>query len=193
MAHGRPTLLLVAGDGLVRDQLRALLDRAAYTLEVASDGAAGLARAESGGIDLVLADLSLPDLGGLEFCRRLRAQVGELHLPVILFGASAPGEADAALAAGADDYLAEPLDQVALLDRVRVWAQAGQHLRVAHQRLLAARAGEQQWHTESEARAQAEALAELARQGAADPDADRVVGLITEHAARLLGADYAGG
>jgi len=93
------------------------LEREGYRVEVASDGAAGLERALADLPDLVVLDLMLPTVGGLEVCRRLREVA---PVPVIMLTARGE-EADriAGLELGADDYMAKPFSPRELTARVR--------------------------------------------------------------------------
>ena len=70
--------------------------------------------------DLVLMDIQLPDIGGVETLRRLRADPGTASIPVLAVTAQAmQGDRERFLAAGFDDYISKPVDVVALLDTVQ--------------------------------------------------------------------------
>jgi two-component system sensor histidine kinase/response regulator len=141
MQARRATILVVEDDELVCDLLRELLTREGYTVECAPDGAAGLARVAAGGIDLVLLDVMLPGVNGIELCRQLRASEPAVYLPIIMLTA-VRGEAErhAGFEAGADDYVTKPFDTTDLLDRVRVWVRTRERLEANHERLLAQQA-----------------------------------------------------
>jgi len=96
------------------------LQREGYTLVAARTGEAGLAAALSRPPSVILLDRQLPDLDGLEICRRLRRDERTCHLPVILLTARAT-EADrvAGLEAGADDYVTKPFSPRELLARIK--------------------------------------------------------------------------
>ena len=100
--------------------LRAMLAlRPQIEVIVAGTGGQGLAMARSQGPDLVLLDLDLPDIDGIEVLRRLRADPSTASLPVIVVSAHAQAELmNAALEAGANDYVAKPLEVKALLHAV---------------------------------------------------------------------------
>jgi DNA-binding response OmpR family regulator len=123
-------VLVVEDDLPTVDLLRRMLAKAEYVVESAGDGRAGLARIEQGGIDVVLLDLTLPDLNGIELCRRVRAQADQARLPIIMLtGARGDEQRRAGFAAGANDYVTKPFHVDELLDRVRVWAQMRQYLK----------------------------------------------------------------
>ena len=86
-------------------------------MEVVADGAVALARAEAEPPDLVILDLMLPGLGGLEVCRRLRAS-GTVPI-IILSAAGEESDKLVGLELGADDYVAKPFSPRELAARVR--------------------------------------------------------------------------
>jgi DNA-binding response OmpR family regulator len=83
-----------------------------------ADGVSGLAEAEAGRYDLVILDLMLPRLDGLQICRRLRA--GERHTPILMLTAKS-SELDRVLGLelGADDYLTKPFSMLELAARIK--------------------------------------------------------------------------
>lgn len=94
------------------------LERAGYQVEVADDGLSGWELAKEGGYVLILLDLMLPGLDGLELCRRLRARRD--RTPILMLTArDAVPERVKGLEAGADDYLPKPFAFEELLARVR--------------------------------------------------------------------------
>jgi two-component system response regulator MprA len=112
-----PLVLIVEEDARLAAFLDRALSAAGYRVERADDGVGGLALFESAAPDLVVVDLLLPGIGGLELARRVRA-----HSAVpILMVASDRGVDDriAGLDAGADDYLAKPFAIEELLARMR--------------------------------------------------------------------------
>ncbi len=130
MDAARSVVLVVEDDVPTVDLLRRLLSKADYAVESAPTGAAGLARIARGGVDVVLLDLRLPDLDGIELCRRVREQPGGAHLPIIMLtGDRGYQQRRAGFAAGANDYVTKPFHLDELLDRVRVWAQMQQYLK----------------------------------------------------------------
>ena len=112
------TVLLAEDDPAISEPLARALQREGYTVVVRDDGQGALAEAMSGDVALVVLDLGLPDMDGLEVCRRLRA--GRNAVPVLVLTARTD-EIDlvVGLDAGADDYVAKPFRLAELLARVR--------------------------------------------------------------------------
>jgi DNA-binding response OmpR family regulator len=112
-----PRVLIIEDDPNVAEVVKRYLERDGYAVESAADGLAGLELALSDPPDLVVLDLMLPSLGGLEVCRRLRTKV---PVPVIMLTARGE-EVDriAGLELGADDYVAKPFSPRELTARVK--------------------------------------------------------------------------
>lgn len=110
-------VLLVEDDATVAEVLVAYLEREGYRVRWEDDGARGLAAALADEPDLVVLDLMLPSLDGLEVCRRLRATA---PVPVIMLTARGDEEDRiVGLELGADDYLAKPVSPRELVARVK--------------------------------------------------------------------------
>ncbi|MCP2169994.1 response regulator transcription factor [Goodfellowiella coeruleoviolacea] len=111
-------VLLAEDDPAIAEPLSRALQREGYTVQVVTDGPAALDVAAAGGVDLLVLDLGLPTMDGLEVCRRLRA--GGRGLPVLMLTARAD-EVDfvVGLDAGADDYVAKPFRLAELMARIR--------------------------------------------------------------------------
>ncbi len=111
-------ILVIEDNRDIAHLLQLHLNDAAYTVELATDGVEGLARLRAGRYDLVILDLMLPRLDGLEVCRRLRT--GGNHTPVLMLTAkSAELDRVLGLEIGADDYLTKPFSIRELLARVK--------------------------------------------------------------------------
>lgn len=117
-------LLLVDDEPGLRSALRKGLGADGFAVDVAADGAEGLALASSETYDAVVLDVMLPRLSGYEVVRRLRA--ADNWVPVLMLSAK-DGEHDQAdaLDDGADDYLTKPFSYVVLLARLRALLRRG--------------------------------------------------------------------
>jgi two-component system response regulator QseB len=111
-------ILLVEDDASLGEGLRTALRRAAYTVDWLRDGASALAAIRDGGIDLVVLDLGLPQLDGIEVIRQARRLGADVPI-LVLSARERPGDRAQGLDVGADDYLGKPFDARELLARVR--------------------------------------------------------------------------
>ena len=112
-------ILLVEDNEMNRDMLSRRLERRGYEVAIAVDGRQGVAMASVGGYDLVLMDMSLPEIDGWEATRQLRAAAGTRTLPIIALTAHAmAGDRERALEAGANDYDTKPIDLARLLEKI---------------------------------------------------------------------------
>jgi DNA-binding response OmpR family regulator len=117
-------ILVVDDDPAITSLLRRGLTYEGYAVETAADGPEGLALARDRAPDLVVLDLMLPALDGLEVLRRLRA--ADARLPILLLTArDAPSDQVQGLELGADDYVVKPFTFEVLLARVRALLRRG--------------------------------------------------------------------
>jgi len=111
-------LLVVEDEARLARALQRGLTADGFTVDVAGDGASGLARALEGQYDAVLLDVMLPGLSGYEVVKRLRADDNWVHVMMVSAKDGPYDQADG-LDYGADDYLTKPFDYVVLLARLR--------------------------------------------------------------------------
>ena len=111
-------ILVVEDEARLRDLIERTLRREGYEVDAEGDGAAGFERARAGGYDLVLLDLMLPTMSGLEISMRLRRQ--GVRTPILMLTArDAVDDRVAGLDAGGDDYLVKPFAFAELSARIR--------------------------------------------------------------------------
>jgi len=114
----KPLILVVEDDSTVRNLITTTLKSNEYRFITAPTGEAAIAAATTGQPGIILLDLGLPDLDGIEVIRRIRTWS---ELPIIVISArSEDADKVAALDAGADDYLTKPFSVTELLARLRV-------------------------------------------------------------------------
>ena len=112
-------ILVVEDDTRLRNLLKRLLEEERHVVDVAADGEEGLDLAEGQhGIDIVVLDVGLPDMSGLEVARRLRRQRIQVAI-LMLTARDTVGDRVTGLDAGADDYLVKPFAFAELLARIR--------------------------------------------------------------------------
>jgi len=118
---GQYRVLVVDDESSVRELCKQLLEAEGTTVDVAINGTQGLARAAKGDYDLVLLDVAMPDLNGVEVLARLRQmQPRGNHQKVLMFsGHTTPEEMSEMLGRGADDFLTKPFSVAQLLARVQ--------------------------------------------------------------------------
>ena len=114
-------LLMIEDDARLAAMVGEYLRQSGYGFTHAGDGASGLAALQACAPDLVILDLMLPDMDGLEVCRRIKAQGGEAARSAILMltAKGDPMDRIIGLEIGADDYLPKPFEPRELLARIR--------------------------------------------------------------------------
>ena len=121
-SNARPTVLVVEDFEDNRFMMRRLLEMSGYQVVEAVNGNQAVERAASDSPDIILMDLSLPQLDGLAATRRIRSQEGLRKVPIVAVSAHDSADFHAeALAAGCNEYVTKPIDfdqLVQLLDRL---------------------------------------------------------------------------
>jgi adenylate cyclase len=149
-----PRILVVDDNPSNVDILRARLATHGYEILTAADGEEALVAVREHQPDLILLDVMMPKLDGIEVCRRIRADASLPFIPIVLVTAkSDPKDVVMALEAGGDEYLTKPVDQTALVARVKSML-----------RIKALQDTVQEWNRTLEQRV-AEQLAQLERLG----------------------------
>lgn len=115
MPNTSATLLLIDDDEVVRASLAAYLEDSGFNVLQANNGLQGLAVFESRQPDLIICDLRMPQMGGLELIRKVNEQSQETPV-IVLSGAGVMSDAVEALRLGAADYLIKPLEDLAVLE-----------------------------------------------------------------------------
>jgi DNA-binding response OmpR family regulator len=114
-----PTVLLVEDDPVILHLLEVNFDLEGFGVLLARDGAEGIALARSDKPDLIISDIMMPNVSGLELVRELKADPATASIPIILLSAKAQSaDLKAGLDAGADDYVTKPFEPLDLVDRV---------------------------------------------------------------------------
>jgi CheY-like chemotaxis protein len=130
--HGKKVLVI---DDDIRSgfALTSVLEQHGMKVVYAEDGREGLERLQQHpNTDLVLLDIMMPELDGYETARAIRTLPGFENLPIIALTAKAmKGDRDKALAAGASDYIAKPVDVDQLVAMMRAWLGAGERVHTA--------------------------------------------------------------
>jgi CheY-like chemotaxis protein len=122
-------ILIVEDNEMNRDVLSRRLARQGFEILVAVDGRSGLAMAEAERPDLILMDLTMPEVDGWECTRRLKAAPHTRTIPIIALSAHAMrGDREKAIDAGCDDFDTKPLDFNALLDKMERLLQVPAHV-----------------------------------------------------------------
>ena len=116
-----PALILIVDDNPTNlDILQARLAAHNYEIITAADGEAGLAMAREKQPDLILLDIMMPKMDGIEVCKHIRADASLPFMPIIMVTAKADSkDVVAGLEAGGDEYLTKPVDHAALVARVK--------------------------------------------------------------------------
>jgi two-component system cell cycle response regulator DivK len=114
-----PKILLVEDNEMNRDMLSRRLQKKGFEIVIAVDGGEGVAKAKSDKPDLILMDLSLPVMDGLQATAKIKADADTRPIPVLALTAHAMADDRAkALAAGCEDYDTKPIELPRLLEKI---------------------------------------------------------------------------
>jgi two-component system, OmpR family, response regulator MprA len=115
-----PQLLAIDDELSILDVIRIGMQKEGFTVEIAQDGLTGMARARTLQPDIIVLDILLPGINGLEVCRQLRADSVTANIPILMLTAKDEiRDRVVGLEMGADDYLTKPFSFDELLARVR--------------------------------------------------------------------------
>jgi CheY-like chemotaxis protein len=113
------TILVVDDDPVIQKLLTVNFEMEGYRVITAGDGVEGLAQVELAPPDIILLDVMMPKMDGLEVARRLKADPATKSIPIVLLSAKAQSlDIQTGLDVGADDYVTKPFDPLELLDKV---------------------------------------------------------------------------
>ncbi|MFC4061860.1 response regulator transcription factor [Planomonospora corallina] len=114
------TILVAEDDADIRDLIVFKLEQIGHTVVPVGDGRSALSKAHDQAPDIVLLDVMMPGMSGIDVCRELRKDQQTAELPIILLTARAQErDVSVGLAAGADDYIVKPFSPRVLADRVQ--------------------------------------------------------------------------
>jgi len=112
-------VLIADDDPDIRELVRFKLEQAGHEVTAVPDGAAAMSAHENSTFDLVLLDVMMPRMTGLEVCAALRADPAMSSVPILMLTAKAQErDVDSGFASGADDYILKPFSPRELLTRV---------------------------------------------------------------------------
>jgi len=115
-------ILVVDDEKTIHSYLQRKLSKLGYSVYIAEDGEEALSRAFSLLPDLVLLDIKLPKLNGIEVCKRLKSDDETKNIPVLMLSAKAQSEEiEEGMKAGADKYLCKPISFPDILKEVHIY------------------------------------------------------------------------
>lgn len=119
---GVKRILVVDDEKPISLYLKKKLEKLGYSVTVAEDGKKAISDALSQPPDLILLDVMLPELNGIDVCRRLKSEKTTKAIPIIMLSAKAQGEEiEKGLEAGADKYLCKPISFPDILNEIKAY------------------------------------------------------------------------
>jgi len=120
------TILVVDDNELIRELISRRLGRQGYAVVEAEDGSSGVTKARAVSPDLILMDLCLPDIDGIEATRVLRSDEATCRIPIIMLSASSPPHAGRPhFSVSSDDYEMKPIDFPRLTGKIKALLSRG--------------------------------------------------------------------
>jgi DNA-binding response OmpR family regulator len=114
-----PTVLVVEDDPVILRLLEVNFELEGFTVYLAHDGAEGIEVAVASKPDVIVSDIMMPNVSGIELVQALKADESTASIPIVLLSAKAQtGDLKAGMDAGADDYVTKPFEPLDLVDRV---------------------------------------------------------------------------
>ena len=120
--HAGTRVLLAEDDPINREVAECFLQGILFQVDIAEDGAVALDKAAANDYDLILMDMQMPGMGGIEATRAIRALPGKASIPIVALTANAfPEHRERCLAAGMNDFLAKPIEPDVLFPTLLKW------------------------------------------------------------------------
>jgi DNA-binding response OmpR family regulator len=114
-----PSVLVVEDDPVILRLLEVNFELEGFTVHLARDGAEGIDVAIASKPDVIVSDIMMPTVSGIELVQALKADESTASIPIVLLSAKAQtGDLKAGMDAGADDYVTKPFEPLDLVDRV---------------------------------------------------------------------------
>ncbi|HBE32230.1 MAG TPA: response regulator [Cyanobacteria bacterium UBA11368] len=118
--HKKPRILIIDDEESIFEVIEGLLLREGYDLTYVSSGKEALNQIEEIQPDVILLDLMMPEMDGLETCQQIKANQRWCHIPIIMVTAlSSKEDLARSLESGADDFLSKPINSIEMRARVR--------------------------------------------------------------------------
>ncbi|OHD57033.1 MAG: hypothetical protein A2Y33_08890 [Spirochaetes bacterium GWF1_51_8] len=112
-------ILCIDDEPMNLELLKAILEPQGYEVYRALNGKDGIVKLSGGGIDLVILDVSMPELNGYEVCRMIKNNPGTSNTPVVLLsGLSGTEETKRGMDAGCDDFISKPFSRTEFIERI---------------------------------------------------------------------------
>jgi DNA-binding response OmpR family regulator len=119
-------ILIVEDEAPIANLLTTLLTRAGYSAQIASNGKTGLSLATTESFNLIMLDVDLPDMTGIEICHELKQRHFSNKTPIVLMsGKATPERRQKGFENGADDFIAKPFTVEHFLERVQHFTSGG--------------------------------------------------------------------